>query len=110
MSDLRAAWATLRETLQLRRHLQPTRIPVEQLGMWCSPNFGESHQAFQARIKERRAERRREHAELKERHGIRTDADLERKLTELREEERQLWAVCRPDLYPLRQPEESSAT
>jgi hypothetical protein len=101
VSDLRASWATLRETLTLRRRLEACKFPIEKLGSLASPRSGESHQAFTVRIQERRAETRRENAELKERHGIRTDADLERNLTELREEERQLWAVCRPDLYPL---------
>ena len=110
MSDLRAYWAKLSETLTLRRRLEACKFPIAKLGSLASPRSGESHQTFMVRIQARRAAMRRENAELKERHGIRTDADLERKLTELREEERQLWAVCRPDLYPLRQPEESSAT
>lgn len=101
MSALRAAWVTLSATLMLRRRLEACQRPVEDIGKLASPSSGESYEVFKARIQAKHVEERRERAALKERHDIRTAKDLERKLTSLRAAETQLWALCRPDLYPL---------
>jgi len=94
------AWSRLAAVLRLRRNLESALTPADQIGSRDFPAPYETHAAFESRRKEIRQRHRGDSLRLREAHGLKSDAAVRRKVEALREQEAELWAACRPDLYP----------
>lgn len=94
-------WSKLRVTLETRRQLETALFPVEKIGSKASPGRWQSHAAFVQHLKERREEHRRWNVNLFASLGLKSAEQARAKVRELKTLETQLWALCRPDLYPL---------
>lgn len=94
-------WAALRNNLVLRRNLESSLRPVENLGTKSSPKSWQSYEEFQKELKQKRKDLKRENKELWQNLGLKTKLKVQKKIEELKQIETRLWAKCRPDLYPL---------
>lgn len=94
-------WKILSSTLQLRRNLQSSLTPPENIGKNAVPKPYESESSFKERINASRKSHKDQSDALREVHNLKTDKDVQEKIEELKMQENRLWVQCRPDLYKL---------
>jgi hypothetical protein len=94
-------WAALEYTLRIRRNLESSLRPVEILGIKASPKSWQSYEDFQKELKQKRQNLKKENKRLWENLALKNKVAVKKKIEELKKIEIELWAKCRPDLYPL---------